>query len=268
VARASYSETLARPNYTNIIPGTTLPDPNTTSRTITINNIDLEPWTARNYDLALSFYPETGGEISTGVFRKDVENFFGSQTFDATTALIEQYGIDDFYADSGYLMRTLQNVGAARVTGVEFNYRQPLKFLPHWARGINVRFNLTQIHLEGSTLADFDAFIRRSQNWGVSLDRPRFNLRLNWNYRGRQRQAAIAGVAEPGTFAYMAPRLTMDIDGECRFSKRLGLFLGARNITGVPFVTERYGPNTPPYARRHQRSDYGIAISLGLKGAF
>ena len=61
IARASYAYTLARPNYTNIIPGTTLPYPAGTSRTITINNVDLKPWTAKNYDLALSYYPETGG---------------------------------------------------------------------------------------------------------------------------------------------------------------------------------------------------------------
>ncbi len=268
IARGSYAETLARPNYTNIIPGTVLPDPNTTSRTITLNNIDLKPWTAKNYDLALSYYPAGGGEVSAGVFRKDVKDFFGSRTFDATAALIDQYGIDKMYADSDYVIRTLQNAGDARITGVEFNYRQPLKFLPHWARGVNVRFNLTQLHLAGTTLADFDAFIPRSQNWGVSLDRPKFKLRLNWNYRGRQREAQILGAAEPGTFAYMAPRLTMDLDGEYRLSKRLGLFLGARNITGEPFITERYGPNTPAYARRYARRDYGIAISTGLKGSF
>ena len=268
IARACYADTLSRPNYTNIIPGTTLPDPATTSRTITINNVDLKPWTAKNYDLALSYYPAFGGEISAGVFRKDIKDFFGSRTVDATAALMEQYGIDDMYADSGYVVTYLQNAGQARITGVEFNYRQPLKFLPPFARGVNVRYNLTQLHLAGNTLSDFSAFIRRSQNWGISLDRPKFNLRLNWNYRGRQRQGIIGGAAEAGTYSYMAPRLTMDVDGEYRFSQRLGLFLGARNITGEPFLLERYGPNTPAYARGYQRDDYGIALSAGLKGSF
>ena len=166
------------------------------------------------------------------------------------------------------MLSTQENVGAARITGMEFNYRQPLKFLPHWARGVSVRYNITRLHLEGNQLADFSTFISRSENWGISLDRPKFNVRLNWNYRGRQRQAAIAGRAEPGTFSYAHPRLTMDIDAEYRFTRGLGVFLGARNITGEPFILERYGPNTPPYARRFQRDDYGIAISVGLKGAF
>ncbi len=269
LARGSFANTIARPNYTNIIPGTTLPDPTSTSaRTITINNVDLKPWTAKNYDLSLAYYPAGGGEVSAGVFRKDIRNFFGSRTLAATAPLLEQYGIDDAYADGGYIISYLQNVGQARISGVEFNYRQPLKDLPPWARGVNIRYNITQLHLEGNGLADFSTFIRRSMNWGVSLDRPRYNVRLNWNYRGRQRQTAIVGAAEPGTYAYANPRLTVDMDCEFRVTKAIGFFAGARNITGVPFVTERYGPNTPPYARRYDRSDYGIAISLGMKGTF
>ena len=222
----------------------------------------------KNYDLALAYYPAGGGEISAGVFRKDIKDFFGGRTVDATTELLDQYGVDDSYATGGYLISYLQNVGQARITGTEFNYRQPLKFLPQWARGVSVRYNITQLHLQGNVLADFSGFIRRNQNWGVSLDRPKFNLRLNWNDRGRQRLNAIGGVTEPGTYAYMNPRLTMDVDLEYRFTKRIGFFTGARNITGAPFVYERYAPNTPGYARRFQRDDYGVAISAGLKGSF
>jgi len=268
IVRASYAETLARPNYGNIIPGTTLPDPAGTSRIITINNVELKPWTAKNYDVALSYYPEGGGELSVGGFRKDIRDFFGSADLDATPELLAANDLDLSYAEGGYFLRTLRNIGQARVTGVEFNYRQPLRFLPAWARGVNVRYNLTQLHLQGDTLADFSAFIRRSQNWGVSLDRPKFNVRLNWNYRGRQRQGVVGGTAEPGTFAYMHPRLTLDAEAEYRFGRRLAVFAGGRNITGEPFILERYGPNTPPHARRHQRDDYGIALSAGLKGAF
>lgn len=268
IARASYADTLARPNYSNIIPGTTLPDPAGTSRIITINNVDLTPWTAKNYDVALSYYPKGGGEVSAGVFRKDIKNFFGSQDVDATPELLERYGIDQSYAEGDYLIRSLQNVGDARVTGAEFSYRQPLKFLPHWARGLNVRYNITKLHLAGQALADFSTFIPSSQNWGVSLDRPKFNIRLNWNARGRQRRSAIAGNAEPGTYEYVNPRLTLDVDAEYRFNKHIGVFVGTRNVTAEPFIYERYGPNTPPHARRFQRSDYGVAISAGVKGSF
>ena len=53
-----------------------------------------------------------------------------------------------------------------------------------------------------SAAANFAGYIPRSGSWGISLTRPGYNLRVNWNYRGRQRRAAVATGAsiEPGTF--------------------------------------------------------------------
>ncbi len=269
VARASYAETLSRPNFNFIIPGTTLPDPNTTSRVITINNVELRPWTARNYDLALSYYPKGGGELSAGVFRKDIKDFFSSQDFDVTPELLDLYGIDSTFATGNYILRSQQNVaGATRIDGIEFSYRQPLKFLPAWARGVNVRYNITKLRLSGDAQADFNGFIPLSQNWGLSLDRPKFNVRLNWNSRGRQNRALIGGVAEPGTREYVRARLSLDVEAEYRIMRHLGLFVGARNVTREPEIVQRYGPSTPGYARTYQRSDYGTTIAAGVKGTF
>lgn len=268
IARAAYSHAISRPNYSFLIPGTTLPDPAGTSRTITVNNPDLKPWTAKNYDLALSYYPGHGGEISAGVFRKDINDFFGAAMIDVTPELAEQYGLDNIYVDSGYVLSYRQNVGKARVTGVEFNYRQPLKFLPHWARGVYVRYNMTRLHLEGDSLADFSSFMPFGQNWGISLDRKKYGVRLNWNYRGRVRRGVLGGTAEPGSYEYLPQRMTMDLDADYYFTKHVGLFFNARNITGEAWMAQRYGPSTPAYARWYRRLNYGTAISVGLKGSF
>jgi len=269
VARASYAETLSRPNFNFIIPGTTLPDPNTTSRVITINNVELRPWTARNYDLALSYYPKIGGELSVGVFRKDIKDFFSSDDVDVTPELLDFHGIDSTYATGNYILRSQQNVtGATRIDGIEFSYRQPLKFLPAWARGVNVRYNITKLKLSGDAQSDFDGFIPLSQNWGISLDRPKFNVRFNWNSRGRQERVRLGGVAEPGSREYVKARLSLDGEAEYRIVKYLGLFVGARNITREPEIVQRYGPSTPGYARTYQRSDFGTTIAAGVKGTF
>lgn len=269
IGRFAYSNTISRPNYSNILPGVTLPDPNTTSRTIMINNINLKPWSSKNYDLSVSYYPSWGGHATVGVFRKDIQDFFGTRTVDATAELLDQYGIDDSYANGEYLVSYLMNVGQARIQGWEFDYRQPLnKLVPTWARGLSLRYNVTRLTLDGNTGSDFSSFIRKNMNWGVSFERPKYSVRMNWNYRGRQRQTLITGVAEALTYQYMAPRLTMDVDAEYRVSRGLGFFAAARNITGQPFVVERFGPNTPDYARRYQRNDYGVAITLGVRGSF
>ena len=269
VARASFAETIARPNYNIILPGTTLPDPDGTGRIITINNIELKPWTAKNYDLSLAYYLKGGGEVSAGVFRKDIADFFASGDLDVTPELLELYGIDQSYVNGGYILRTQRNLDtAARVDGLEFSYRQPLKFLPDWARGVYVRYNITKLSLSGDAEANFNRFIPLSQNWGVSLDRKKYNIRLNWNSRGRQQRGLITGVAEPGTYEYVRARLTLDVEMEYRFRKELAVFAGARNVTGEPEVVQRYGPNTPGYARNFQVAHHGATISVGVKGTF
>ena len=64
-------------------------------------------------------------------------------------------------------------------------------------------------------------------NWGVSLDR-RATTSGQLELPRRQRQTAIGGAAEPGTYAYANPRLTVDMDCEFRVTKAIGFFAGAR----------------------------------------
>ena len=104
---------------------------------------------------------------------------------------------------------------------------------------------------------------------GISLTRPKYNLKANWNYRGEQRRAAInvRGV-ESGTFTYSAPRLYLDVNAEYYFNRRLGVFASLRNIANVTEDTEVYGPNTPSESRFVQRNDYSASWTFGIKGTF
>ena len=78
--------------------------------------------------------------------------------------------------------------------GFDFNYKQALTFLPRWARGVQVFANASSQRLLGDVNSNFAGFIPRSASWGISLTRQKFNVRTNWNYRGRQRNAPVNGV--------------------------------------------------------------------------
>jgi TonB-dependent receptor len=267
IARFAYARTLGRPNFVQIIPGTTVGDPTAATRTISVNNTGLTPWTANNWDVTCEYYPNRGGLMSVGAFRKDVRDFFGSVTTAATIPLLEQYGLSDDYL--GYDLTTLFNAGNARVTGVEYAWRQRLEFLPAWARGVGVFFNGTEMQLSGATTADFSGFTDRTINWGVNLDRPRFSTKLNWNYTGRRRLAAVTGANVPaGTYQYLKSRLQLDVNAEFRLTRRLAAYATVRNLTNMSNVTENYAPNTPAYARTRQIDLFGAAYTFGLKGSF
>jgi TonB-dependent receptor len=271
--RASYAKTISRPNLDQIIPGMTVSDPNTTNANnllITVNNTALNPWTADNFDVALEYYfGKTGNNVfSLGGFRKEIKDFFANRREDATPELLESYGLDD-----SYLLYDVQyrfNAGDATVTGFEINYRQGLTLLPHWARGNDVFYNMNAQRLQGTTLADFTNFVRRSDNYGFTFSRPKFTLRLKVNDLGRQRRNLITGVnLSPATYRWRAPRRAVDIDLEYRIRRGLSVFVAGRNVTDQPSRHEEvYGIGTPEYARISNHWLHGVNYVMGIKGSF
>jgi hypothetical protein len=106
-------------------------------------------------------------------------------------------------------------------------------------------------------------------NWGLSLTRPKFNLRINENYRGIQRRAVFTGASiEPGTYTYRTKRLYIDVSGEYYFRRSLGLFFALRNVGDATEDQKVYGPNTPKFARFRNRDDYAPLWTAGVKGTF
>jgi iron complex outermembrane recepter protein len=271
--RASYAQTISRPNLSEIIPGMTISEPNTTNENnllIRVNNTGLNPWTAENVDLGLEYYfGRSGGNvISIGGFQKDIKDFFATRREDTTPELLESFGLDDTYLV--YDLQYKFNAGDATVTGLELNYRHGLTFLPHWARGMDVFYNMTSQRLQGTTLADFSNFIRRNDNYGVTLSRPKFTVRLKVNDRGRQRQSAVTGAnVAPGTYRYNVPKRTLDIDFEYRIRPALSFFVAGRNVTNAPSNhQEVYGDGTPEYARISRYWEHGVNYVIGFKGSF
>ncbi len=273
IARASYGRAINRPNFGNILPSMNLPDVESTSRTITVTNPALKPWIADSYGLALEYYfnePSTGF-LSARVYRRDISDFFGTVLVPASDELLEPYGIDPaVYGEAlGYSVSTMRNVGSARVSGAEFDYRQNLAFLPPWARGFTVFANLTLQHLEGNQLATFSGFVGKTSNWGVTFSRQRFTVGLTVNLKGLVKQAQVnnAGV-EPGTFIYLMPRRSADLSAEYRFTRKLAVYVSGRNVNEAIDDTVRYGPNTPRDRIIANRVHYGATWYVGLKGTF
>ncbi|MBC7368310.1 MAG: TonB-dependent receptor [Undibacterium sp.] len=289
VARAAYARSIGRPDLGNIIPSTTLPDTSLISNTyaITTVNAALKPTQTNAFDVSLEYYFAKTGVFSVGAFRKDFSDFVGGSVPQAATlALLQSLGIPDaanLLASAAatnpsalVTVATRSNVGTARVTGLEFNYSQVLDvdFLPSWTKQFTVYANGQQMHLEGSTLADFSNFIPASGSWGVKYSKNKFSAQVNWNYRGRQRQAQQSitynGLAhtDNGFYQYYKPRIYTDINFNYRVSNLIGLFVNARNLTNVAQDQQRYGPGSPSWSRTYQREEFGVQYTIGVKGTF
>lgn len=275
IARGAFYESVGRPNYNQYAGGVTLPDldlgPTPTNR-IQVNNAAIKAWAARTVNVRLEYYFEGVGQISLGAFRRDFENFFDSTEVDATPEFLALYGLDPaIYGD--FKVATQANIdGTVRTTGLDFSYKQALTFLPHWARGVQVFANASAQRVTGPGLGAFDRanIVPRSGSWGISLTRQKFNVRANWNYRGRHRRALVASgnSIEAGTYNWASKRMSLDVLGEFYLRKNIALFASFRNIGDEPDDFEIAGPNTPDVAQLRSREAFGSLWTFGVKGTF
>ena len=213
----------------------------------------------------LEYYFGTVGQLSAGFFIRDFTNFFQSVTLASTPEFLAIYGLDEQTYGAYPVTTQVNNPVNVRMTGLEVGYRQALTFLPHWARGIQVVANVTSQRAKNTNnLTDMSPF---SGNWGLSVTRPKWNLRINENHRGRQRLLPVTGSGiGPGTYDYMTKRRYIDVSGEYFLRRSLGLFVSARNINGAAEDQMIYGPLTPSYARFRAREAYRPMWTVGIKG--
>jgi TonB-dependent receptor len=273
--RAAYAKTYGRPNFSDIIPravATALdlddddPTPPVTGRgTLTIRNPALKPWTADNFDLSAEYYTDNGGLISAGVFRKDLQNFFGDSSRIATPELLSEMGLDPRYLNWNIV--TKFNSGNARITGGEVNVKQSLRMLGTWGSYFTLFANGTKLQLDGNPGASFTSFIPKSGNWGATFAPKRFTLTARWNYRGLDKRAPLAAYG-PNGYEYIQARTVLDISTSLQLTKRLSLIGSVNNIFNKPMRFLRYGDLTPTYARQYAEQEYGIQMAIGLRGSF
>lgn len=274
VTRAAWAQTYGRPNFADIIPRTVAtgadlddddPDPITGRGTLTIRNPTLKPWTADNFDLSAEYYTPQGGLLSAGVFRKDIQNFFGDSARIANAALVAELGIDPRYV--GWNVLTKFNAGDARITGAEFNARHSLRLLGRLGAPFTVFANATFLDLDGGPGAAFTSFVPKSGNWGATFANKRVTVTARWNYRGLDRRAPQAAFGPDG-YDYYKARITLDMNATWQLTRRIALSAAVNNLLNEPQTSLRYGSNTPAYARQFEEREFGIQLSAGIRGTF
>ena len=272
IARAAWYTSVGRPDFNQYSGGITLPDtdlPPSTGNRISVNNIGIKAWSAQTTKVRLEYYFERVGQISIGAFRRDFKNFFGATVLPATPEFLALYNLDPTLYDAYDVSTNYNLASTVRMTGLEFDYKQALTFLPNWARGVQVFANASAQRATGAGADSFAGFVPRSGSWGLSLNREKFTLRANWNYRGRQRRGVLTGRGlEAGTYEWGSKRLYLDVSGDYRLTSHLSLFASLRNLNDATEDFKRFGPSTPAVANFRQRQDYGSAWIFGLKGTF
>lgn len=272
VLRGAYYWSLGRPDFNQYAGGVTLPNleaaPSDTNR-ITINNPNIKPWEGRSAKVTLDYYFEPIGVFTIDAFRRDLRNFFVGSVGPATPALLAASNLSDLYLP--FDVATNRNSAyPVRVSGISFNYKQALTFLPTWARGLTLTANELSQRVEGVDTPNITTslFVPWTVNAGLRLDRERFSLMVNGNYRARTRQLQIAAT---GAWVYYARRINIDVEGTywLNRNKSLGVFLNGLNLRDESDNNnEVIGNGTPRGARSRNWWQYGVLWTLGLRGSF
>ena len=144
IARAGYFWSVGRPDFSQYAGSLTLPNTENSpgpGNRISVNNAAVKAWSARPVKATLEYYFEGAGLVSVGAFRRDFEIFFGASVGTPTPEFLELYGLDPTIYGQ-YEVSTQYNLpSSVRMTGIDFNYKQPMTFLPAWARGVQVFAN-------------------------------------------------------------------------------------------------------------------------------
>jgi iron complex outermembrane receptor protein len=258
IFRASFNNSITRPNLDNLAGGITLNPDATPYPTASIPNPDLKAEAGRNLFASAEYYfPKHAGFFTVSAARRDITNLIRSGT--------EDIPIDESFPNSegldlgGYRVTTSDNVGKAHLSTMEFSYRQNMVFLPGMWQRLSVFANYTILHFD-----NYENF-RRPENLtsgGMSFDHRGLSLRWNVVWVPIHRRGAIPA---NGWVNMTGERLSHDMQAAYRLSSRLSLFVSARNIFNRAQRTYS-GPVRSDIIQSH--NDYGAIWTMGVRGQF
>ena len=253
VVRAAWTNTLARPNYFDLVPYRIVAfDDGDLSE----GNPDLKPTTSMNIDLMAEYYFESIGIVSMGVFSKSIDDFVFTS---------RQNG----YVDpvSGQTFRTYSkplNGGSASLMGVETAFQRQLDFLPGVLAGLSIYLNYTYATstVEGVVGRDGESLPlagnpNHSLNASLAYEWGNLSLRVaaNWtsDYIDEYGDS-------PFYDRYYDSQLFVDANASYSILPNLRLYVDANNLTNQPL---RYYQGVA--SRVAQAEFYNARFQAGIK---
>lgn len=259
--RASFTETLARPKYSALVPSTNI---NLAETEIYIGNPDLTPTLSYNFDLSADYYFKSIGLVSAGIFYKRIDDF-----------IVDQRTSGEFAGYPGVDFKEIKksvNAGDADLLGVEVGFQRDFGFIAPALKCIGFYGNYTYTY---TNVKNFNFEGRENEkdlrlpgspehtaNASLYFEKRGFNVRLSYNY-------ASDFIDEMGEHAdldrYYDSVNYMDVNASYTFGKKVKctVYAEATNLLNQPL---RYYQGTKE--RTMQAEYYGVRANAGVKISF
>ncbi|WNH08399.1 TonB-dependent receptor [Thalassobellus suaedae] len=250
VLRFAWTNTLARPNYVDIVPNR---DVITDDEEIVLGNPDLSATTSMNFDVMAEHYFKNVGIISGGLFQKGIKDFIYTYQYEDTAT-----GFDVFQP---------QNGDDASIFGAEVNFQRQLDFLPGFAKNFSIMVNYTYLTSNADGIRNSDGEERNDLdlpgtapnmfNGSLAYTSNRLSLRLSANYSDSYIDEIGGNAFED---RYYGEQFLVDFNGSYKIGNGFSAYFSLNNITDQPL---RYFQGVK--ARTMQMEYYGRRLTFGLK---
>ncbi len=245
IARATYSETLRRPNFTDLNPTITYVKDvtNIGYGTASGGNPSLKPTQSKNYDLALEYYFSRSSNIYVTAFRREIDG------------LVVGFRKRVTYQNYDYILSQPDNASNGVLKGVEIGFTYFPDNLPGLLQGLGLQVSYTNLgsgqdipitdstgKVTGTTHQDFFQVSKNSYSTVLAYERKKFSARLSYFWR-----EAFLNNYEAALFAnplgvYHNPEKSLDFQLTWRVLDNVELTFDATNLTKETFQ-EYYGIN-------------------------
>ena len=263
--RASFTETLARPKYSALIPSVNY---NSHDEEATIGNPDLKPTTSYNFDLSAEYYFKSVGLVSVGFFYKNVRDVIVDEVWQGMSDELPIAGEYDYEISKPI------NAYDANLYGLEVAYQRDFGFIAPALKCIGFYGNYTftknktkNYNFEHRVVADGEdvpmvGSPEHTANASLFFEKWGLNLRLSYNY-------ASSFMDEMGEVAqldrYYDKVNYLDLNASYTFGKRVKttIYADVTNLLNQPL---RYYQGTTE--RTMQAEYYGARFNAGVKVSF
>ncbi len=273
IIRFAVTATIGRPQYEKAAPKSVLeveenPDPDNPdvilrSGVLEIGNPDLSPYESWNFDVSYEYYLKSGGLLSVGLFKKNIDNpiyQFHQEDRDVT--------YNGFLFDSLSTTKQL-NAKSATVDGVELNLQLPFAAFVDkgFLAGFGVDSNATFVH---STTDLFDRpkgsipFFRQPRNiWNAGFYFQNYGVTARIAYN-RQTQSLRELGDTPDDDIWDSGREFTDFQASYKINENLSVYLNWQNI-----FKSRQDQTSGKNSGRVRRAEfYGAYLRGGVRFRF
>jgi TonB-dependent receptor len=251
--------------------------------TISVANPNLLPEVSDNWDFAVTYYTRNGGKLGASYYVKSVKNFSesiittsGSQEFND---ILDSIGLDPADYRDWRLVTSVNGTGTGKVSGFELEAFQDLRilrFLGDWGRKIDVFATYSRSHRSENNTTRISARPAASQlaTAGLNFATNRFSVNLKGTWRDRTFKSAAGNFTINGATVQLGnfePSTTkVDASLNWQFSKKYSFYVSGRNVLESGLRVDREDPLGiyPAYAHWSDQREFGVQVTMGIRGSF